>query len=106
MIKIRKMARLMCSAYVCFFVLLFGFMLIGELCYAAEPDVVAAFNPFATSLLKVLEVVFGKVLAAIMLVAAGFQAGTGKYGQAAGCVLACLIFAFIPTIVGLLFKAM
>ena len=103
MIKIRKMAGLVCNAYVCFFVLLFCFLLIGELCYAAEPDVTGAFNPFASALLKVLEVVFGKVLAAIMLVAAGFSAGTGKYGQAAGCFVACLIFAFIPTIVGLLF---
>jgi len=97
------MARLACNAYVCFFVLLFGFVLIGELCYAAEPDVVGAFNPFASALIKVLDVVFGKVLAAIALVAAGFSAGTGKYGQAFGCFIACLIFAFIPTIVGFLF---
>ena len=103
MIKIRKMARLMCSAYVCFFALLLGFMLIGELCYAAEPDVNAAFNPFAEALLKVLGGVFGKVLAAIALVAAGASALSGKYGLAGGCFVACLIFAFIPTIVKLLF---
>ena len=104
MIKIRKMSKLACSAYVCFFVLLSGFMLIGELCYAeGEPDVEAAFNPFAEALLKVLGGVFGKILAAIALVGAGGAALSGKYGVAAGCFIACLIFAFIPTIVNLLF---
>ena len=103
MIKIRKIAGLACNAYVCFFVLLFGFMLIGELCYAEEPDVEAAFNPFATALLNFLGGVFGKVLAAIALVGAGGAALSGKYGVAAGCFIACLIFAFIPTIVNLLF---
>ena len=104
MIKIRKMARLMCSAYVCFFVLLLGFVLIGELCYAAgSPDVSAAFNPFAKALISVLGGVFGKVLAALALVAAGGAALGGKYGLAGGCFIACLIFAFIPTIVNALF---
>ena len=108
MIKIRKMAGLMCSAYICFFALLLGFMLIGGLCYGGNESmssdkVTAAFNPFATTLLNVLGGVFGKVLAAIALVGAGASALSGKYGVAAGCFIACLIFAFIPTIVNLLF---
>ena len=103
MIKIRKMAGLMGSSYVCFFALLLGFVLISELCYAAEPDIEAAFSPFAKALLNVLGGVFGKVLAAIALVAAGGAALSGKYGIAGGCFVACLIFAFIPTIVNLLF---
>ena len=108
MIKIRKMAGVAGSAYVCFFVLLLGFMLIGELCYAEVPteaSAKSAFGKFADVLLAILGGPIGKVMALIALVGAGGAALGGKYGLAAGCFIACLIFAFAPTIVGLLFGA-
>jgi len=107
MIKIRKMSKLACSAYVCFFALLLGFALIGELCYAADAptqdQAEKAFGKFADVLLAVLGGPIGKVMALISLVAAGGAALGGKYGLAAGAFIACLIFAFAPTIVKALF---
>ena len=108
MIKIRKMARLMCSAYVCFFALLLGFVLIGGLCYAvdasSETKDISGFNDFANTITAIMSGAIGKTLAMIAFIAAGISLMSGRYGVAIGCVMGGLFLAFAPAIAKALFK--
>ena len=107
MIKIRKMARLMCSAYVCFFALLLGFVLIGGLCYAVDDPAtkdISGFNDFANTITAIMSGAIGKTLAMIAFIAAGISLMSGRYGVAIGCVMGGLFLAFAPAIAKALFK--
>lgn len=107
MIKIRKMAGWTCNAYVCFFVLLFGFALIGQLCYGADEAAttkdISGFNDFANTITAIMSGAIGKTLAMIAFVAAGISLMSGRYGVAIGCIMGGLFLAFAPAIAKALF---